>query len=61
MFARATKEELAILLPNTMSEHLQQDAEPRPSPSAQRSSVVAGLTAMLRRVTEWLIPSAVNG
>ena len=61
MFARATKEELAILLPNTMSEHLQQDAAPMPVPAGERSAVAAGLSAMLRRVAEWLVPSAVNG
>ena len=50
-----------MLLPNTMSEHLQQDAAPMLRQAGERSALAAGLGAMLRRVGEWLIPSAVNG
>ena len=57
MFDRETKEELAILLPNTMPEYLHH--EPAPAPAAKRSAALVHLVAVVRWVNELLRPSAV--
>ncbi len=59
MFDRATKEELAILLPNTMPEHLHHVPNPAPAPVARRSVLLARLGAMLRWADRLLNPSAI--
>jgi uncharacterized protein YjiS (DUF1127 family) len=52
MYARAAKEELAILLPNTMSHYLQNDNGATPERKVVGTGLLARLRLALRRVAE---------
>jgi uncharacterized protein YjiS (DUF1127 family) len=52
MHTRVAKEELAILLPNTMSHYFQDEPAYTPAPAAKRSGLLAHLRAALRWIAE---------